>query len=186
MSVAGDIVATYRRPGQVMARLLGAAPAEGRALALLMGACLLMFVAQMPRISREAATQAERGLRICAEQNIAAADCDAPREALLAGAAGALMGWIFIAPLLFYTLAWLVHGALRLARASGTASSYGTRLTLFWALLAATPLFLLQGLVAGVIGAGPQMTLVGVAAWAAVLWFWTAGLRTLRRGEKAA
>lgn len=184
MSIAKDIVATYRRPGQVMSRLLSSGEAEGRALAVLMGACFLMFVAQLPRISRETALMPERGLQICAAQNIPVEACDAPREAMLAGAGGALMAWIFIAPLLFYAIAWLTHGVLRLVWRAG-ASSYGTRLTLFWALLAAAPLFLLQGLVGGVIGAGMQMTIIGVLAWLAVVWFWIAGLRTAHMGETA-
>ncbi|KPP87720.1 MAG: Yip1 domain [Rhodobacteraceae bacterium HLUCCO07] len=159
MSVLGDIAATYRDPRRVVRRHLSAGPREDRALAVLMGACVIVFVAQWPRLAREAHL-ADQGL------------------AELLG--GALMGWLFIAPLLFYGLglvAWLV------ARALGSrASPYDARLALFWALLASTPLFLLNGLVAGFVGPGPGLTLVGALWFAVFLWFWVSGMAAGWRG----
>lgn len=184
MSVAADIVETYRKPGQVMSRLLSARADEGRALAVLMGACALIFIAQLPGLSRKATLTPEQGQEICAAQEIAPEACDAAREALMASAGATLFAWVFIAPLLFYVLAWIVHLMLRIV--TGQKASYGTRLTLFWALLAAAPLFLLQGLVAGLIGSEPQLSIVGALAWLAVLWFWFSGLRVLGRKEGAA
>jgi hypothetical protein len=45
-------------------------------------------------------------------------------------------------------------------------------LALFWALLCTTPVMLLQGLVAGFIGAGTGATVVGVLVFAAFLYLW--------------
>ncbi|NKX72530.1 YIP1 family protein, partial [Rhodobacteraceae bacterium R_SAG3] len=54
MAVTTDITATYRGPRKVIARLLAMGPREDRLLAFVMGACVLMFIAQMPRLAREA------------------------------------------------------------------------------------------------------------------------------------
>lgn len=153
MSVANDIVATYRGPGKVISRLLALGPREDRAVAILMGACALMFVAQLPRLSRDA--------------HLVGGDLN-----MMIG--GALMGWIFFAPLAFYFIAWISHIVLKIfgSRAGG----WSSRIALFWALLAATPVFLLLGLVQGFIGDGLQANVIA-AFWTIVfLWFWVAGL----------
>jgi hypothetical protein len=143
-----------------MKRLLALGPREDRALAILMGGCLLVFISRWPALSRQAHLDA-------VELN-----------PLLAGA---LFGWIFLAPLLLYGLAALSH---LIAKAfGGKGSWYGARLALFWSLLAATPLMLLNGLVAGFVGPGPGLTLVG-AIWCAVfLWFWITSLLTSERAR---
>ncbi len=48
MPITTDIVESYRRPRAVLRRRMGGAENEGRALALLMGACLLIFISQWP------------------------------------------------------------------------------------------------------------------------------------------
>ena len=59
------------------------------------------------------------------------------------------------------------------ARAMGGQGSwYGARLALFWALASISPLMLLQGLVSGMIGAGPAMWLVSVGVAFGFLWLW--------------
>ena len=161
MSVSREIVATYRGPGRVVRRLLGAAPNEGRALAILMAACVVVFVAQWPRLSREAHLT------------------DQELNPLLGGA---LLGWVFIAPLFFYLLAWVSHMLSKLAGGRGT--GYGARVALFWAFLAGSPILLLWGLVAGFIGAGPGLNLVGIVWIAVFLWFWIAGLREAEWGTR--
>ena len=120
MSISRNIVATYRGPGAVIKRLLDMGQREDRALAYVMGACVLFFVAQLPRLAREA--------------HLTGQDLD-----MLMG--GSLMAWIFIAPLLFYAIAFLarVVGHLRVARA-------GQRL---WR----APVALLG--IAGLVAAGP-------------------------------
>jgi len=160
MPVTADIMATYAGPGRVLRRLLTGPAREDRALVILMVGCLVMFIAQMPRLSREAYLSGQ-------ELN------------MLLG--GALLGWLFIAPLALYLLAGLTH---LLGRAmGGQGDGYGARLALFWALLAASPLVLLHGLVAGFIGAGPGLQVVGAVWLLAFLWFWMAGLRQVQRRD---
>ena len=93
MPVTRDIIATYRGPRRVVRRLLEMGPREDRALVMLIAACVLVFVAQWPRLAREAHLT---------EQEL---------NPLLGGA---LLAWVFIAPLLLYALALLSHGAARL------------------------------------------------------------------------
>lgn len=87
---------------------------------------------------------------------------------------GALFGLIFIAPLLLYSLSWVSFLVVR--SFGGKGGSYGARLALFWAFLAASPMMLLNGLTAGFIGPGPALTLVGGIWFVLFLWFWISGL----------
>lgn len=162
MSALTDIAATYRGPGGVLRRLLAQGQREDRALAILMAGCALVFVAQWPRLAREA--------------HLTGQDLNP-----LLGAS--LLGWVIIMPLVLYLLAGLAHIIARVL--GGRGSFYGARLALFWALLAASPLLLLHGLVAGFVGPGPQLVLVG-ALWCAVfLWFWIGGTLAAERREVA-
>ncbi|KUF11461.1 YIP1 family protein [Pseudoponticoccus marisrubri] len=162
MALTTDIAATYRGPGAVMRRLLALGRREDRALAILMGACVVMFIAQWPRLARDAHLQ---DLNLQMEMG------------------GALLGTIFILPLVFYGLAGLVHLGMKLF--GGLGDAYGSRLALFWALLAASPLALLYGLVAGFVGQGAQLTIVGLVWFVAFMWFWISGLRVVHRGQAA-
>jgi hypothetical protein len=137
-----------------MRRFLDTAPREDRALALLMVACLIVFVAQWPRLSREAYLTGQE------------------LNPLLGGA---LMAWMFIAPLLLYLIAFLSH--LILCALKRPSTGYGARMALFWAFLAASPLLLLHGLVMGFIGQGIENSIVG-GIWVLVfLWFWMSNLK---------
>ncbi|WP_099824064.1 YIP1 family protein [Oceaniglobus indicus] len=160
MALTRDIVASYRRPGAVVRRRAAGRPREDRALVTLMLACGLIFVAQWPRLSREAFLSGQ------------------PIEPLLAGA---LMGWLFIAPLFLYGLAAVTH--LMARTMGGQGDWYGARIALFWALLAASPLWLLWGLVAGFIGPGPAMSVTGIVAFGAFLAIWLLGLLAVEKGE---
>lgn len=158
MPVTSDITATYRGPGRVMRRLLDRGQREDRALAFLMSFCVIVFFSQLPRLSREAHLSGQ-------ELN------------MLLG--GTLMAWIFIAPLLLYSLAALTHLVARAL--GGQGSWFGARLALFWSLLASTPLLLLHGLVAGFIGPGIELQAVGFL-WLVVFgWFWFSSLRQAER-----
>ncbi len=159
MALTNDIVSSYRRPGQILRRRLGSPQrAEGRALATCMLACALIFVAQWPRLSRESYLTGQ--------------DLD-----MLLG--GALLGWLFIAPLILYAAAGLSH---LIAKALGGDATYTeARMALFWALLSAAPLWLLWGLVAGFVGPGPALDAVGVVALMAFLGIWAAGLYSVER-----
>ncbi|MEW9921920.1 YIP1 family protein [Marimonas sp. MJW-29] len=161
MAATQDIVATYRGPGRVMRRLMGQGVREDRALIYLMVGCLLVFVAQTPRLAREAF---ETGSDL---------------QMLLGGT---LLALIFIAPLLLYLVAGLTALVGRVFRSGLT--GYGARLSLFWAWLAASPIILLWGLTAGFVGPGIEMTIVGALWFAAFMWFWVSGL--IVAGRKAA
>ena len=162
MALTGDIVASYRSPGRVVARRLSAPEGRGEARALItvMLACFVIFIAQWPRLSREAHLTGR-------ELN------------MLIGAA--LLGWMFIAPLVLYGLAALSH---LVARAfGGRATWLEARMALFWALLAASPLWLLWGLVAGFVGPGPALNVTGLVALGAFLAIWIGGLRSVEMGQ---
>ena len=152
VSIRRDILATYRRPGDVVRSLLAEGQREDRALFFVMLACGLIFVAQLPRLAREAHLQ---GLDLNMHMG------------------GSLMAWIFIAPLALYGLAALAR-LLGLAL-GGKGSMYGARVALFWAMLAASPLILLHGLVAGFIGDGLELDIVGLIWFLCFGWFWIAG-----------
>jgi small neutral amino acid transporter SnatA (MarC family) len=160
MSITRDIAATYRGPGAVMRRLLAMGQREDRALAILMGGCVVMFIAQWPRLAREA---------YLTEQEL---------NPLLGGA---LLAWAFIAPLILYAIALISHWISKIFGARGT--PFGARIALFWALLAASPIVLLHGLVAGFIGQGPGLVAVGAIWLAAFTAFWALGLREAEWGR---
>ena len=59
MTVSADILATYRAPRRVMARLLRGERHEARALAYLLAALVLMLIAQVPALRATAAANPE-------------------------------------------------------------------------------------------------------------------------------
>lgn len=152
MSVVMDIVATYRGPARVLRRFAAAGQREDRAIAILMAGCAVVFISTWPASSRQAHVTGEE-------------------LAPLLG--GALFAWLFIMPLVLYALAMLVYGGFRLA--GSKAKPWAFRIALFWALLAASPLMLLHGLVRGFVGDGTEEFVVG-ALWLFIfLWFWFSG-----------
>ena len=94
-----------------------------------------------------------------------------PRRLLARGCVLALLATVPV----FYALAALAHLVARLFGAKG--SWYGARIALFWALLAVSPLMLLQGLVAGFLGQGVQLSLISGLVFVAFLAIWGAGMR---------
>ncbi len=164
MAVTADIVRTWRGPRAVMRDLLSRGKREDRALAYLIVFCLLVFVAQWPRLARTAA-----GFDL--------APGTEPREI------GQLMtyelfAWLTVWPLALYGLAGISHLIAKAFRGQGT--FYSARLALFWSLLATVPVLLLYGLMAGFLGQVAGTHLVG-AVWIvafAVIW-----LQSLREAE---
>lgn len=150
MAITLDMLRSWRDPRGVIRAKLAEGPREDRALATVMGACLLIFVAQWPRLSREAFLD--------------------PSIPLQARMMGALMGVVFLLPLILYGVAAASHV---LARAfGGKGDWFRARMALFWALLAVSPLMLLNGLVAGFLGQGAALTAVGVIVAAGFLYLW--------------
>ena len=163
MSVFGDILASYRAPGRVIRRKLADGVREDRALAMLMGALALMFLAEWPGLVREARL-----------------DPTVPLEARMSGA---LMGLIFLAPLIGYGIAALSHLIAR--QMGGQGSWFSARLALFWSMLAASPLMLAQGLVAGLIGPGATLNAIGIVVLAGFLWLWGGALKASEAAKGA-
>jgi hypothetical protein len=156
MSVARDIVASWRRPAQVMRRLLDMGRREDRALMFLMLGCALIFVSQWPLISRQAALDPD----------------GAPLQARLAIT---FFAWLMVWPIGFYGIGSLTH---LIARAfGGRGTWYSARLALFWALLASSPGWLFYGLVAGFVGPGSAQQVTGALLLLAFLTIWGICLR---------
>ena len=132
-----------------MARLLAGGITEARALGLLFIACGLGFVASLPEAARKA-----RALRI---------------EDPLAGAVAAhLFAYLFVAPLLAYAAAAVLH---LLARPFGARGGFlRARAALFWSALLGAPLVL--GLAALGALAGTGAVMAGAAWAAAAFWLW--------------
>lgn len=154
MTITTDILRSWRRPRAVIREKLARGVREDRALAVIMAAGLLLFVAQWPILSRASYL-----------------DPATPLEARLGGA---LMACLFVLPLLAYAIAQISHLVAKLIRGRGTA--FGARLALFWALLAVTPAMLFQGLLAGFLGQTPAVIAVQLAVLAVFLWIWLAML----------
>ena len=147
MAVTRDIVEAHVHPRRVMARLLAMGLREDRAIAMLMGSCLLLFMSQWPYRARQA--HETGGTLTDTIQHDA-------------------VGLIFVLPLLAYGLAALLRLVTRAIGAK--ADYYSARLALFWALLASTPAVVLAGMNKGFIGPGPAHTAVG-ALWL-VIFLW--------------
>lgn len=160
MSVSRDIPRAWIKPRAVMRDLLARGKHEDMAFVFLMIGCFMVFVAQLPRLSREAFETGQDFM-------------------VLMG--GTLMAWVFIAPLLFYGIAALSH--LVAKAVGGGGSWFGARLALFWSLLAISPGMLLHGLTAGFIGPGPALSLVGIVVLVAFCWIWIGSLSVVERPE---
>lgn len=158
MAVTSDIVESWRRPRVVLRRHLDRGRSEAFAFSLLTVFLILALVASYPQAAR-----------------VAALDAAVPVAPQMLGRALGLLATI---PFL-YLLAALSHLALRAM--GGTGSWYGARMALFWALVASTPFVLLTGLVAGMIGQGPQLSLTGGVTFAAFLFQWITGLFVVER-----
>lgn len=154
MAVSNDMLRTWRAPRRVIRSLLEMGPREDRAIAYLMAGCLLIFVAQWPRLSRTAYLEGEELARLMAYE---------------------FLGWMIVWPLVFYLLAFLIHQASRITRRA--ASPWQVRIALFWAFLAAAPAGLLYGLLNGFAGPTPGTRIVGAIWLGAIVLFLIQGLR---------
>ena len=164
MAVTTDIIAAWRAPRAVMRTRLAGGPREDRAIAYLLIFCLLVFVAQWPRLVR------------------LSAGFDLPPGAevpdLTRLMTYELFAWLMVWPLAFYAIAALSHLVARLFGGRGTFSS--ARMALFWSLLASVPLLLLYGLMAGFLGPVAGTQLVGALWVVGFLYLW---LQSLREAE---
>ncbi|MEQ3626314.1 MAG: YIP1 family protein [Celeribacter sp.] len=162
MAITTEILRSYRAPRAVMRTILAAGPREDRAIAWLMSGCAILFIAQWPRLSREAYLG------------------DTPLDALVGGAFLAL---VFLLPLLLYGIAAISHLFARIFGGRGT--FYSARAALFWTLLAVSPLVLLRGLVSGMIGPGPALVASDAIVAAGFFAIWAATLYEAERHPPA-
>lgn len=160
MAFVSDVLESWRRPERVMRRHLARGVSEPFAFTLLLAFLIVAFVAQWPEVAR-----------------VTAQNPDVPMAPQLLGRAMALLATIPV----WYGLAAV--GRLAAQAAGGRGTWAGARMALFWALCCVTPLVLLVGMVAGLIGPGPQLTMTGLLAFAAFLFFWGCNLRVAERGQ---
>ncbi len=149
MSVTTEIVSSWRRPRAGLRRHLERGRSEPFAFSLLLVFLIVAFVGQWPGAAR-AAFEAGDGSAF-------------PR--IFANALAVLA----TIPL-WYALAALSRLVARAMGGQGT--WYGARVALFWALATVSPLMLLQGMVAGMIGPSPALVMVNLLAAAAFLYLW--------------
>ncbi|MBV1868296.1 MAG: YIP1 family protein [Marinosulfonomonas sp.] len=151
MEIAGDIIRSWRSPRRVMRKHLAAGLREDRALICLFAACVLILVSQFPALMRASEP-----------------------DGFEARVVGPLFGWLFVAPLFMYLLAALSHVLARLVGGQGT--WFGARLALFWSLLAAAPLWLINGFVAEFSGATYLTSIVAGLALGMFVVIWISSL----------
>ncbi len=154
MSLTQDIFATYKGPRRVVARFLAQGRNEVRALLFVLIAGVLMFIAVAPYQAREAQL-----------------DPDIPLQARLYWSA---LFYILIVPIFLYLFAVIAWPFVWIFRRPVT--GYEVRFTLFWALLASTPVMMLLGLTAGFMGPGIQLQALGLIWFIVFGWFWVSGL----------
>jgi len=158
MAVTTDILQAWRSPRTVLRRHLTRGTSEPFAFSLLAAFLVLAFVALWPFLSRQSVMQPEVPML----------------QRLVAG------GLALLASIpLWYGVAAISHLVSKLF--GGQGSYYAARIALFAALLAVTPAMLFQGLVAGMIGPGRQLDLVGWIVVLAFLWIWLSMLTEAER-----
>lgn len=173
MSVSTDIPRSWLRPRAVMHRRLSGEPEEKVAFAYLAAASVLGFVAQLPglvRTSRESDPELEAAIVSESARVGVAVPADLTQAKFEALFSGALMGWIFIVPIVLYVVAFVVHQIARLIGGKGT--GLDVRIATFWSVLAVTPALLLLGLTTGFVGPGPAQSIVGTVTLCGFIWIW--------------
>lgn len=159
MGVAADIGRSLRRgPGPVVREHLARGINEAWNLAFLMIGWALVFIGRWPALAREAQETGQ------------------PFDRLIAYA---LLGSLFIWPLVFYFLAGLTN---LVSGATGGQGTPGTaRLAMFWSWLAASPFALLAGAAGGLFG-DRAADLIGILWIGVFAGFWALSQREAARG----
>ncbi len=159
MSLTTDMRQSWTGHRRVVRRHILRGRSEPFVFTFLFVFMVLAFIAQYPRAARLA--------------------LENPQSPLAPQMLGLAMGLLATLPF-WYGLAALSH---LIARALGAKSTwYGARLALFYSLVAASPLVLLQGLVVGIVGIGMQSFLVGIVAITAFVVFWALALVEVGKG----
>ncbi|MGP9791971.1 YIP1 family protein [Roseinatronobacter sp. NSM] len=159
MSLSVNIARSYRRPDLVVRAMVRQGLREPQVLFFNALACGLIFVAQWPRLSREATLDPS----VTFEQRMG----------------GALFAVMFLLPLILYGLAAVMQGVLRVARV--TVPGIRVRLVLFWSLLAVTPLMLVHGGLLAFMGPVGAVQAFGFVVAVAFIYITGRGLREVIR-----
>lgn len=161
MSVTTDMVASLRRPREVMRRHLSIGRREDRVLIYLMATCVMFFLSYLPVVARNAHLSGEdMGLQL----------------------GSIILGWLFVAPLAFYVIAFILGVLLKVTPCK--AGLYEVRLALFWSLLASSPFILLNGLTHGFIGPGIELNMVGGLWFIIFLWIFIGSMSAACKGAE--
>lgn len=161
MPVSRDITRMYRRPRQVVGELYAMGPREDRAVMWLIIGCFLMFISRLPALQRDAVNTGS----------------DFQQDTIYA-----FFTLLMLLPLVFYLIAAILHGITKVMRPN--IKSYGARVAVFWGWLAATPIALFYGLLAGLNGLEhPGTTMIGALWLAVLLWFWISGLAEVSKAK---
>jgi hypothetical protein len=160
MSITTDIVDGWVRPKEVMRRHIARGVSEPFAFSLLVAFLVLAFISLWPQLSRQSLMQPE----VPMVQRVVAAGL-----ALLAS----IPAWYLIAAI----TRWIARAL------GGQGDHYRARLALFAALVAVSPAMLLQGLVAGMIGPGPQLLLIQTLVALGFVWIWMSMIMVAERRD---
>ena len=154
MAVTQDIAATWRGPSAVFDRMIRGGQGDDVILIHAILGGLLHFVAMAPAQSRAAFL-----------------DPSVPLEARLFWAA---LFFVLVLPLGLWLITLILGGIAGLFGKK----QFGRRLrlSLFWALLAASPAALLVGLTAGFVGEGSALSLTSLVWVGAALYFYVKGI----------
>lgn len=150
MPITTDIICVWKTPRRFIRAKLEYGQREDRVLAVLMGASTLIFLSQWPNLLRQAQFAP-----------------DIPLDARLGGA---LFASLFLFPLFAYAMAALSRVIVWVLSRKG--SWFASRVALFWALLAISPLMLLNGVLSGLIGPGILTQIYGIIVLVSFLYLW--------------
>lgn len=175
MSVTREILRSYRRPRQVMRALIEGNRAsdrpEARGFIYLVVGLLIIFLSQIPDLTGAGLASLDMPDRLAGE------DGPAPLDARLAIT---LFAWIFVWPLILYLFGGLIHVLAGLL--GGQGRGVDSRMALFWAILAVSPLFLLRGM-ASVSQSVAAVTVLNYAIAAGFFWIWLSALFEAEGGQ---
>ena len=155
MAVASDVVRAYASPRRTARLMLSKVNSESRALALVMIGCTFLFIAQFPELILQGRT-------------------NTGQPTLAAMAAGRVIGTLLFAPLMFYFLAGATGALMRLL--GRQISWLHSRVSLFWAVLAASPLVLIEAVAGGLQLNDLVQQTVSVVTIILFAAFWVSGL----------
>ena len=157
MPVVNDIAQTYLIPRTVFRVRLELTETEGRAYAYLLAGCVVHFIARLPGLANT---------HLLGDSGIS----------FVAAASGNFLGLIVFGPFLFFLLACAANLLARLV--NRPCSWRDSRIVLFWAFLAVSPLALLHGVASAAVGIGSISLILQVAQGSAFLTFWVLGMST--------